>query len=498
MSWHVSGENFMRICDLVVYRRYDLEVHPNLKSNCKRSICIEDSKDEYISIITEINKMSSVKIFVKSNILTFFINDILPLLNTYFVLVTHNSDYRITNSVETRTIIDNNYLVKWYGQNMTFEHDKVVGIPIGVANSQYPGSSINDIVNNIGKEKLLYCNFNPNTNVERAKVKESLINNGFTFAESKPWIEYIEDLASHKFVISPPGYGVDCHRTWESLYAGSIPIIKSDPVMRFFDHLPIVYVESFDEITVDFLENLDLRLEHLPNELYISWWEYQMNLDLGVNLSPINTYSAVDNNKKSLDYKLFNILNKEFGFYIELGANNGLFQSNTAMLEFDFHWTGILIEPSVNAYEECLKNRPNSICLNCACVSDDYLDETVIGDFDGNPMSSIGGERLSRDLSNVTKSTTLNKILSKFKPTVIDFLSLDTEGYEYEILKGLDLNRFRPKYMLIELYQHNINEILEHLLHHNYVMIANFSNYNLEDNPQWGGNHNDYLFKDIS
>ena len=59
--------------------------------------------------------------------------------------------------------------------------------------------------------------------------------------------------------------------------------------------------------------------------------------------------------------------------------------------------SGILIEPSLKGYEECKKNRPKSVCLNCACVSNDYKNDYIEGDFkDNSPMGSICGNRLRR------------------------------------------------------------------------------------------------------
>jgi len=76
----------------------------------------------------------------------------------------------------------------------------------------------------------------------------------------------------------------------------------------------------------------------------------------------------------------------------------------------------------------------------------------------------------------------------------IDFLSLDTEGYELNILKGLSLDKYRPRYMLIEIYNKDLNAIVSHLKEFNYTLESNFSNYNYIDNPHWDGTHNDYLF----
>jgi len=208
-------------------------------------------------------------------------------------------------------------------------------------------------------------------------------------------------------------------------------------------------------------------------------------------------YSHCDCKGIPLQVKLNKLFNKKGGFFIELGANDGLFQSNTAFLEKDMEWSGILIEPSLKGYEQCKKNRPNSLCFNYACVSNDYKDDYVKGDFeDNNPMGSINGNR-TRTLNLVkVRAITLEKILDKYCHTNIDFLSLDTEGYELEILKGLNLDKYRPKFMLIEIYNKDKNDIIKYLHLQNYKLHSNFTKYNKIDNPVWDGSHNDYLFID--
>ena len=63
-------------------------------------------------------------------------------------------------------------------------------------------------------------------------------------------------------------------------------------------------------------------------------------------------------------------------------------------------------------------------------------------------------------------------------------------------LKGLNLNKYRPKFMLIEIYNKDYNEIINFLNILNYKLHSNFTNYNKIDNPTWDGTHNDYLFVD--
>lgn len=210
------------------------------------------------------------------------------------------------------------------------------------------------------------------------------------------------------------------------------------------------------------------------------------------------TYSHVDCNGEPLENKLDNLFkNKECGFFIELGANDGLTQSNTAFFEFSRKWKGILIEPSVIGYESCLKNRQNSKCFNCACVSNDYKNDFVYGDFQHNSlMASINGERQSSDMLVKVCAKTLESILDTQDISNIDFLSLDTEGYELNILNGLNLDKYRPNYMLIEIYNKDYDNIILFLKEKNYSLISNLTNYNLTTNPNWDGTHNDYLFID--
>ena len=217
-------------------------------------------------------------------------------------------------------------------------------------------------------------------------------------------------------------------------------------------------------------------------------------------------YSANDSSGVPLEVKIDELFKqKTNGFFIELGANNGLFQSNTAFLERVRNWKGILIEPSLKGYNECKTNRPGSICLNYACVSSTYTDEFVHGDFQHNhPMASVNGERcnpntpVSLEQLCKVKANTLEKILDEHSCSAIDFLSLDTEGYELNILQGLNLNKYRPTYLLIEIYPKEYDGIIDFLNQHKYRLHSTFSNYTKVTNPGWDGLHNDYMFVDTT
>lgn len=189
---------------------------------------------------------------------------------------------------------------------------------------------------------------------------------------------------------------------------------------------------------------------------------------------------------------------KRNGFFIELGAYDGLTQSNTAFLEFERGWKGILIEPSYTQYVSCTKNRPNSICIHGACVSNDHNESTIQGDFQNNmPTSSVNGLRNESNSLTQVNAYTLDSLLETYaKDAPIDLISLDVEGYELEVLKGLSLNKVRPRFLLIEVYACDFQKIVQYLEQFSYKIHSNFSNYNKVQCPGWDGTHNDFLFYD--
>lgn len=202
--------------------------------------------------------------------------------------------------------------------------------------------------------------------------------------------------------------------------------------------------------------------------------------------------------------KIFEYFNYNDGFYIECGANDGIIQSNTYKLEVDKNWNGILIEPSEIKLNQCKRNRNNkNYCVNTALVSSDYQQDFIEGDFnsDGHSeslMASIDGKRRNQNTALIkVKARTLTSILEELNINTVDFFSLDVEGYELNVLKGIDFNKFNIKNILIEIYKNDFYNIINLMLDNNYKLIANISNFNLDNNPAWDGTHNDYLFTKI-
>jgi FkbM family methyltransferase len=137
------------------------------------------------------------------------------------------------------------------------------------------------------------------------------------------------------------------------------------------------------------------------------------------------------------------------GFFVEFGAGDGIGLSNTYLLEKEFGWTGVLCEPARNWHSALLKNRRCQIDLRCVYsktgefvnFSENYLGElSGITEFAGSTESGL----LNKNIASYDVETiSLVDLFEYYKaPKHVDFLSMDTEGSEYEILRDFDFSRY--------------------------------------------------------
>jgi FkbM family methyltransferase len=171
-----------------------------------------------------------------------------------------------------------------------------------------------------------------------------------------------------------------------------------------------------------------------------------------------------------LDLKMRRYLNFEGGFFVEVGANDGIAQSNTLHFERHLGWRGVLVEPSHANYFKCRANRsPETRVICAACVPFGYSERFVpmlyanlmsISELDGSDLSDPrghveSGRKFLAPQEDVVAygaiPRTLNEILLEAEaPETIDFFSLDVEGSELAVLQGIDHTRFRFRHLLVE------------------------------------------------
>jgi FkbM family methyltransferase len=193
-----------------------------------------------------------------------------------------------------------------------------------------------------------------------------------------------------------------------------------------------------------------------------------------------------------LDRKLIAYLAERDGVFIEVGAFDGYWQSNTYWFERFRGWSGVLIEPIPQLAAQARRERPDSQVFAVALTGPDFPDASIRMRF-GGTMSTLVSEpervdgsvahaELGAALARVRSyeinvpTSTLSAVLDDAGISEVDLLSLDVEGHEPEVLKGLDLTRHAPRYILVEILdQQQTKPLIDDLLEPRYDLVDQLS-----------------------
>ena len=249
-------------------------------------IVVDELEDELHKSITykssHLNLRSGSIIFSHAD----YIDELFFLLNkekklTNITLISSQSDRVISNKLFNKKPSS---ITKWFAVNNSIMNDFVENIPLGLGNSFSKKNVTSDEIPPLNKifykkNKIsLYLNFNVNTNYrERSSLYQNFRNKNWCYVStSNKREDYIRSLRSNAFILCPSGNGPDTHRMWESLYFGSIPIVKKHRCFEGYQGLPILYVDSFNEINKDllfkFMDNLDIEKINLE-KLDVRYWK---------------------------------------------------------------------------------------------------------------------------------------------------------------------------------------------------------------------------------
>ncbi len=233
----------------------------------------------------QLEKIKTIKtpsIYICSSAIPHFITAMLPLIDFNFILVSGDCDETIPQEILNEStlfkLLNDNRLVHWFCQNMTLNHSKITRIPIGLDYHTLtqrplwgPISSCQD------QEKMLqmikdksvpfydrnekcYANFqfsmDTKLGYDRKDAYYKIDKNVVYYEENKvtrliTWNKQ-KDFA---FVICPHGGGLDCHRNWEALCLGCIPIVKTSSIDNLYKDLPVLIVEDWSLIDTNLLYN---------------------------------------------------------------------------------------------------------------------------------------------------------------------------------------------------------------------------------------------------
>jgi hypothetical protein len=244
----ITGEKIQQLCDIYLGDSSDFECNPNIINSIK---CFEFDN--------MINPFDNPKyIFCYTHNIHKLVNKI-QLFNNPFVLITHNSDENIVGSKIVKTILSSNKLIKWYSQNVCYQHSKLHLLPIGLANSQWDHGNLKLFENPfvLSKTENVYFCFNLNTNLYKRQICYNSLINKLTFLTYTYPSYNLERLKQYKFCICPEGNGVDTHRLWEALYLKVVPIVIESEftnILKLYN-VPLVVLKTwddFDEINLNY------------------------------------------------------------------------------------------------------------------------------------------------------------------------------------------------------------------------------------------------------
>lgn len=186
--------------------------------------------------------------------------------------------------------------------------------------------------------------------------------------------------------------------------------------------------------------------------------------------------------EKVLDF--FTSLEIKNGFFLEAGASNGIWQSNSYYLEKVLDWNGILVEPNKNMFEACKNNRKSekNYFYNCALVSSKYPHDSIKGyfnekDYENIMMAQVENIKQPKERSQrwigkqsvFVPARTLDSIMEEADQQ-ITFLSLDVEGYELEVLDGAKIEKHRPQFVCVEVWSFlgHQDQVIEYFIERGY------------------------------
>jgi hypothetical protein len=302
------------------YNSNDFEIDTNNENECNfissrgiiKSCNIKSIFPESSSINLNRHNFSDGKdgciLYVCSTALIKF-KEIIGQIGYKFILVTGDSDITVPNDIfsadEFKDFIENDKIIHWFSQNCIEEHSKLSKIPIGLdyhTLGRYDhewGSKMTGVeqekellslkvdMKPFWERKLIcYSNFHFHLSgkyCDDRRIAIQEISKELIFFEDKKIkrIDSWKNQLEYAFVISPHGNGLDCHRTWEALCLGCIPIVKKSKIDSLYDDLPVLIVDNWKDIKVELLEKIingwkDKKFNY--DKLSLKYWINKINI----------------------------------------------------------------------------------------------------------------------------------------------------------------------------------------------------------------------------
>jgi len=283
-----------------------------LKSCTIHSKNPQSSCDNDTTYLNNMHQSENMSIYVCTHLLKYFVSSTLPKITMPFYLVSGDSDLDVQKeglSPELFTkLVESPYLLKWFAQNITTPPaPKVVQMPIGldyhtISNDpnhwwkmHTEGSKPTEqesILNNLRQSMKPFdertCKIFSNVHYtmdrhgDRAAAIGALYNNHDLIASATMHLSRSQtwgEMCNYSFVLSPFGNGYDCHRTWEALCLGAIPIVRAKHFKELFADLPVLNVDEWSDVNQELLQNTIREFKQRKfnyEKLTLKYWTDQL------------------------------------------------------------------------------------------------------------------------------------------------------------------------------------------------------------------------------
>jgi hypothetical protein len=218
-----------------------------------------------------------------------FFEELHPTIKHPYIMVTHG-EHLDEMKEEYFTYLDDPKVIAWFGIHPCPQtHPKFHPIPIGVVQEpdnyserEYLNEYFRYLRTHAKKKHLVFMNFAFNNAKEDRLIVRDLFKNRSYCKRGKRvgFHYYLAEMAECTFTLSPIGMGPDCYRTWEALYVGSIPIVKTCHLDPFYEGLPVLIVDDWNQINEEFLQREYKRItskKYSMERLYMPYWLNQID-----------------------------------------------------------------------------------------------------------------------------------------------------------------------------------------------------------------------------
>ena len=325
----ITSYNFARNSDTVFSEIVTKDQFSKL--NSKNLIKILETEDQILYLNSQFKLSENNIIFTN----TYLIKDLFIFLNNAndlnnIKLITSQTDHLVDRKLYN---LKPSCVSEWYSINVDHNAKDLHPIPLGLSN--YHPKNLNKnhfckLEGDVNKENKIYLNFQKNTNfIERNKIIKNCENKDYMFID-EPNLkldQYIKNLYKFKFILSPPGNGIDTHRTWEALYAGSIPITRKHVGSSCLEGLGAIVLDDFNQINFELI-NKEYDTNQNKEKLSLDYWmqiikkneinssnyiQYELSIEQ-IDKIKENYYKALKNESrikklKTFQRKLINKLN---------------------------------------------------------------------------------------------------------------------------------------------------------------------------------------------